>query len=241
MTPRLLEKYRKEAVPALMQKLNYKNPFQVPRIKKVVVNMGVGLGASDPKLIEEAQNSLTTITGQKAVVTKAKKAISNFKIKLGSPVGCMVTLRGVIMYEFLDRLINVVIPRVRDFKGLSATSFDEQGNYTFGLPEQTLFPEVDPDKVTRFQGMDIIINLTPTTKDDAYELLKQLGMPLREKGQRAEERLPEIGIKPEQKTEGKKHPSASLGAGKAEDKKQPAKKVGVPASGGKTEVKGQKK
>ncbi len=182
MTPRLLEKYRNEIITALMQKFGYKNRFQVPRLKKVVINMGLGLGAHDPKIIEEAQKDLAIITGQKPIVTKAKKAISNFKIRKGSSVGCMVTLRGARMYEFLDRLINVAIPRVRDFKGLPANSFDEHGNYTFGLLEQGIFPEIEPDKIFKTQGMDITINLTRTTKDVAYELLKHIGMPLKEKG-----------------------------------------------------------
>lgn len=181
MIPRLLERYRKEAVPSLMQKFGYKNRFQVPRIKKIVVNMGIGAGVNDPKIIEEAQKNLAIITGQKPVVTKAKRAISNFKIRKGLPVGCMVTLRRARMYEFLDRLINVAIPRIRDFKGLPANSFDGHGNYTFGLSEQLIFPEIEPDKVYKTQGMDITVNLTKTTKDVAYELLKYLGMPLKEK------------------------------------------------------------
>ncbi len=179
MIPRLLERYRKEAVPSLMQKFGYKNRFQVPRIKKIVVNMGVGAGAHDQKIIEEAQKNLAIITGQKPVVTKAKKAISNFKIRKGSSVGCMVTLRRARMYEFLDRLVNVAIPRIRDFKGLPANSFDGHGNYTFGLSEQLIFPEIDPDTVYKTLGMDITVNLTKTTKDAAYELLKYMGMPLK--------------------------------------------------------------
>ncbi|GAG76818.1 unnamed protein product, partial [marine sediment metagenome] len=171
----------KEAVPSLMQKFGYKNRFQVPRIKKIVVNMGIGAGVNDPKIIEEAQKNLAIITGQKPVVTKAKRAISNFKIRKGLPVGCMVTLRRARMYEFLDRLVNVAIPRIRDFKGLPANSFDGHGNYTFGLSEQLIFPEIEPDKVYKTQGMDITVNLTKTTKDVAYELLKYLGMPLKEK------------------------------------------------------------
>ena len=181
MIPRLLERYRKEAVPSLMQKFGYKNRFQVPRIKKIVLNMGIGAGVDDPKIIEEAQKNLAIITGQKPVVTKAKRAISNFKIRKGSSVGCMVTLRRARMYEFLDRLVNVAIPRIRDFKGLPANSFDGHGNYTFGLSEQLIFPEIEPDKVYKTQGMDITVNLTKTAKDVAYELLKYMGMPLKEK------------------------------------------------------------
>ncbi len=186
MKPRLIEKYQKEVVPALMQKFGYKNPFQVPRVKKIVINMGVGVGAHDPKFVEEAQASLTQIAGQKAVVTKAKKAISNFKIREGSTVGCMVTLRKARMYEFLDRLVNVALPRIRDFKGLPPNSFDNEGNYTFGLSEQAIFPEIDQDKITKAQGMDITINLTKTQKDVAYELLKQMGIPFREKEKKAQ-------------------------------------------------------
>lgn len=179
MILRMLEKYRNETVPALMQKFNYTNRLQVPRIKKVVINMGIGMGAHDAKIIEEALKDLTIITGQKAVPTRAKKAISNFKIQKGSSVGCMVTLRSAIMYEFLDRLINIAIPRIRDFRGLSSTSFDDHGNYTFGLSEQGIFPEIEADKVFRTQGMDITINFTATKKEVAFELLKQLGMPFR--------------------------------------------------------------
>ncbi|MFH0732074.1 MAG: 50S ribosomal protein L5 [Candidatus Omnitrophota bacterium] len=181
MIPRLLEKYRKEAIPAVMQKFNFKNPFQVPRIKKVVINMGVGLGAHDSKIVEEAQKDLTAIAGQKAVITKAKKAISNFKIRKGSMVGCVVTLRGARMYEFLDKLINVAIPRIRDFRGLSGNSFDEHGNYTFGLSEQGIFLEIEADKISRVQGMSITITMTKSTKEVAYVLLKVLGMPFRER------------------------------------------------------------
>jgi len=186
MTPRLLEKYRKDAVPALMQKFGYKNRLQIPRIKKVVINMGIGMGAHDKKIIEEAQKDLTAIAGQQCVATKAKKAVSNFKIQKGSAVGCRVTLRRVKMYEFLDRLINVALPRIRDFKGLSNSSFDGHGNYTFGLSEQGIFPEIEHDKITRIQGMDITIAMTKTTKDVAYVLLKALGMPLKEIKQQAE-------------------------------------------------------
>jgi len=179
MTQRLLEKYNKEIVPVIMQKFNYTNRFQVPRLKKVVINMGIGLGAHDAKLIEEAQKDLATITGQKPVVTKAKKAISNFKLRKGSAVGCKVTLRRAKMYEFLDRLINIAVPRIRDFRGLSANGFDEHGNYTFGLTEQGIFPEIEIDKIHRTQGMHITINFTNTTKEVACELLRCMGMPFR--------------------------------------------------------------
>jgi len=177
--PRLQEKYNNEIVPAIMQKFGFKNRFQVPRIKKVVVNMGIGLGAHDIKLIEEAQKDLAMITGQKPAVTKAKKAISNFKIRKDSAVGCMVTLRKARMYEFLDRLINISIPRIRDFRGLPNNGFDGHGNYTFGLSEQGIFPEIELDKVHKTQGMDITVNLTRTNKEVAFELLKHLGVPFR--------------------------------------------------------------
>ena len=179
MKPRLQEKYNNEIVPAIMQKFGFKNRFQVPRIKKVVVNMGIGLGAHDIKLIEEAQKDLAMITGQKPAVTKAKKAISNFKIRKDSAVGCMVTLRKARMYEFLDRLINISIPRIRDFRGLPNNGFDGHGNYTFGLSEQGIFPEIELDKVHKTQGMDITVNLTRTNKEVAFELLKHLGVPFR--------------------------------------------------------------
>ncbi|MBN1405613.1 MAG: 50S ribosomal protein L5 [Candidatus Omnitrophica bacterium] len=180
MTPRLLEKYRNEVTPAVMQKFGYKNRFQVPRIKKIVINMGINAATHDMKLVEAAQKDMTAIAGQKAVITKAKKAISNFKIRKGLPVGCMVTLRRAKMYEFLDRLINVAIPKIRDFRGVPPGSFDHHGNYTLGLTEQAIFPEIEADKITKTQGMDITITFTITTKEVAYEVLKLLGMPFRE-------------------------------------------------------------
>lgn len=179
MIPRLLEKYRKEIVPSIMQKFSFKNRLQVPRLEKIVVNMGVGAGAHDIKVIEEARNELGLITGQRPIITKARKAISNFKIRKGSPVGCKVTLRGVRMYEFLDRLVNVALPRIRDFRGLSPNSFDNGGGYSIGLAEQTIFPEVDIDKVKRPQGMDITIVTTAETRDLTFELLKAFGLPFR--------------------------------------------------------------
>jgi large subunit ribosomal protein L5 len=179
VTPRLLERYKKEIVPQMTERFGYKNAMQAPKIKKVVLNVGMGIGAQDIKFIEAAAKELGQITGQKPVVTKAKKAISNFKIRKGSAVGCKVTLRRAIMYEFLDRLLNVAIPRVKDFRGLSPDSFDQNMNYSFGIVEQIIFPEIEYDKVLKIHGMDVIINTNARTKDEAYELLKLLGVPFR--------------------------------------------------------------
>lgn len=177
--PRLYKKYKEEVTPAIMKSMGYKNLLQVPKISKVVVNVGMGDGAGDVKLLEDVQKELSQITGQHAVITKAKKAISNFKIKKGSPVGCKVTLRGRIMYEFLDRLINIAIPRIRDFRGVPATSFDQGGNYTLGLSEQIIFPEIEYDKVQRVHGMDIVIVTSSKTSRGAMELLKLMGVPFK--------------------------------------------------------------
>ena len=177
--PRLYKKYKEEVTPAIMKSMGYKNLLQVPKISKVVVNVGMGDGAGDIKLLEDVQKELSQITGQHAVITKAKKAISNFKIKKGSPVGCKVTLRGRIMYEFLDRLINIAIPRIRDFRGVPATSFDQGGNYTLGLSEQIIFPEIEYDKVQRVHGMDIVIVTSSKTSRGAMELLKLMGVPFK--------------------------------------------------------------
>lgn len=179
MTPRLLEKYRNEIVPSIMQKRGLKNKLQVPRLEKIVVNMGVGLGAHDIKVLEEAVQQLALITGQHPVITKAHKAISNFKIREGSAVGCKVTLHGKIMYEFLDRLINVALPRIKDFRGFPLTSFDAAGNYSLGITEQNIFPEIDIDKVQRLQGMDITIVISSRDKSLTSELLKAFGFPFR--------------------------------------------------------------
>ena len=181
VTPRLLEKYRKEIIPAMMTKLNYKNSFQVPHLDKIVINVGLGEATQDIKFLEAAQNELAMITGQKPVTTKAKKAIANFKIRKGSPVGCKVTLRKTRMYEFLDRLISVSIPRIRDFRGLSANSFDQRGSYSFGLNEQLIFPEIDADKVLKTHGMDITIVTTAKSKNEAFELLQFFGIPFTKK------------------------------------------------------------
>jgi large subunit ribosomal protein L5 len=178
MTPRLLEKYRNDIVPQLAQKFNLKNKMAVPRIEKIIVNMGVGEAIADVKILEKAMQELSWITGQKPVMRRAKKAISNFKIRKGLPVGCKVTLRRTMMYEFLDRFINVALPRIRDFRGVSPESFDEKGNYTLGLNEQTIFPEIEYDKISRPQGMDVIFVIkNAKTKDQARELLALFGMP----------------------------------------------------------------
>ena len=181
MTPRLLEKYRNEIVPKMMETLGYKNRMQVPRITKIVINMGVGEAAQDPKILESAVDNLNTITGQKSVITAAKKAISNFKIREGSKVGCRVTLRRRQMYEFLDRLVNVAMPRIKDFKGVSNDSFDDHGNYNIGLREQLIFPEIEYDKVTKISGMNVTIVTDTEDKKSARELLKLFGMPFKEK------------------------------------------------------------
>ena len=179
MRERLLERYRNEVVTKMTEKFKYKNFLQTPRIKKIVVNMGIGGASHDIKILEKAMVELSLITGQKPIIRRAKKAISNFKIKKGNPVGCKVTLRRKMMYEFLDRLINVVIPRIRDFRGLSVDSFDERGNYNLGIQDHTIFPEIDYDKVERIQGMDVNITTTAKTKEEALELLRLLGMPFR--------------------------------------------------------------
>lgn len=181
ITPRLLERYRSEIVPEMMKVFSYKNKLQAPRLKKIVINVGMGEATQDIKFLEAAQNELAMITGQKPVVTKAKKAIANFKIRRGSPIGCKVTLRRAMMYEFLDRLISVAIPRIRDFRGLPPDSFDEGGNYAFGLNEQVIFPDIDIDKVIKSHGMDIIIGTSAKTKKEAFELLRLFGMPFAKK------------------------------------------------------------
>ncbi len=179
MTPRLLEQYRKEIIPAIMRQFSLKNKFQVPRLEKIVINMGIGQGAQDIKLIEQAMSELAVIAGQKPVMTRARKAVSNFKIRKDAAVGCKVTLHGYRMYEFLDRLISVALPRIKDFRGVSSRAFDAQGNYSLGISEQNIFPEVDMDKLTRLQGMDIIIVIAGHNPKLAYELLKAFGLPFR--------------------------------------------------------------
>jgi large subunit ribosomal protein L5 len=178
--PRLKQRYRTEIVPSLTQEFGYSNPMQVPGVVKVVVNMGVGDAARDSKLIEGAVRDLTAITGQKPVVTKARKSIAQFKLREGMPIGAHVTLRGDRMWEFLDRLLSLALPRIRDFRGLSAKQFDGRGNYTFGLTEQVMFHEIDQDKIDRSRGMDITVVTTATNDDEGRALLKQLGFPFKE-------------------------------------------------------------
>lgn len=177
---RLKEKYQKEVVPALMKHFGYRNVMQVPRVEKVVVNMGVGDAIREPKALDAAVSDLAAITGQKPIITRAKRSIAAFKVRAGMPVGCKVTLRGERMYDFLDKLFNVALPRVRDFRGLSSRAFDGRGNFTLGLKEQLVFPEIDYDKVEKIRGMDVIINTTARTDEEAKELLALMGMPFRE-------------------------------------------------------------
>jgi len=175
--PRLRDKYRKEVVPALMKKFGYKSIMQVPRLDKICLNMGVGQATQDAKMLDAAVQELEAISGQKVVVTKAKKAISNFKLREGVAIGCRVTLRSEKMYEFLDRLVAVALPRVRDFRGVSDRSFDGHGNFTMGIKEQIVFPEIDVDKISRITGLDVTFVTTAKTDVESYELLKELGMP----------------------------------------------------------------
>jgi len=177
--PRLAEKYKKEVVPALMKKFNYKSVMQTPRLTKICLNRGVNGAVADKKLIDIAVEELSNIIGQKAVATTSKKDISNFKLRKNMPIGTKVTLRGVKMYEFLDRLVSVSLPRVRDFKGINDKAFDGRGNYTLGITEQIIFPEIDIDKVNKITGMDITFVTTANTNEEAYELLKELGMPFK--------------------------------------------------------------
>ncbi|MCX7701492.1 MAG: 50S ribosomal protein L5 [Gemmataceae bacterium] len=177
---RLLEHYQKNIVPELKKKLGRTNPMSLPRLKKIVLNMGVGKALQDKNRIEQAVEQLTMIAGQKAVVTRARQAISSFKLRKGNEIGCRVTLRGKRMYEFLDRLINVALPRIRDFRGINPKSFDGHGNYSMGVSEQLIFPEVDADKVSFTQGMDITIVTSTDSDDEARELLRAFGMPFRD-------------------------------------------------------------
>lgn len=176
-TPRLKDRYSKEIAPALKQKFSYKSVMQVPKIEKICINKGMGVAVTDKKLIDVAVEEITNITGQKAVATKSKKAISNFKLRENMPIGVRVTLRGDRMYEFLDRLVNVALPRVRDFRGVSAKGFDGRGNYTLGVKEQIIFPEISIDKVNKISGMDITFVTTAKTDEESYALLKEFGMP----------------------------------------------------------------
>lgn len=176
---RLYERYKNEIVPKLMELLGEKNRLAVPRLQKITVNMGIGKAVENPKRIEEATKTLALITGQKPVVTKAKKAISGFKLRKGMPIGCKVTLRGARMYEFFDRLVNIAIPRIRDFRGFPKTSFDQHGNYTLGIAEQTIFPEVSPDQVEFSQGMDVTLTIVNGSPERSLALLTLFGFPFR--------------------------------------------------------------
>jgi large subunit ribosomal protein L5 len=179
--PRLKEKYSKEIVPALQQKFQYKSVMQVPKITKICINKGIGAAVSDKKLVDVGVEELSTITGQKAVATIAKKSVSNFKLREFMPIGAKVTLRGEKMYEFLDRLLSIALPRVRDFRGVSDKGFDGRGNYTLGVKEQIIFPEISIDKVNRINGMDITFVTTANSDEESYELLKSFGMPFVQK------------------------------------------------------------
>jgi large subunit ribosomal protein L5 len=179
MMSRLHERYKKEVVPALAKRFSYKNTMAVPRLKKVTLNIGLGEASQNVKLLDTAAQELGLIAGQRPVITRAKKSIANFKIRRGMPIGCMVTLRGERMYEFVDRLANVVLPRVRDFKGLPPNSFDGRGNYTLGLRDQLVFPEIDYTRVDKIKGMNITLTTTARSDEEARELLKLLGVPLR--------------------------------------------------------------
>lgn len=177
--PRLQAHYKDVVAPALMKKFNYTSIMQCPRLVKICLNQGVKGSVSDKKLIDDAIKEMTMISGQKAVATLSKKDISNFKLRKAMPIGCRVTLRGVNMYEFLDRMVSISLPRVRDFKGINDKSFDGRGNYTMGVNEQIIFPEIDIDKVNRISGMDITFVTTARTNEEAYELLKEMGMPFK--------------------------------------------------------------
>ena len=179
MANRLKEKYTNEVIPALTEKFNYSSKMQAPKIEKIVLNIGVGDAVSNSKLLDEAVNELTLISGQKPVITRAKKSIAGFKLREGAPIGCKVTLRGERMYEFLDKLVNISLPRVRDFRGVSNNSFDGRGNYTLGIKEQLIFPEINFDKVNKLRGMDIVFVTTAKTDEEGHELLAQLGMPFK--------------------------------------------------------------
>lgn len=179
--PRLQEKYRNEVVKKLMEQFKYDNVMMVPKLKKISINIGVGQASQDPKLMEIAVKELAAISGQKPEVRKSKKAISNFKLRENQPIGCRVTLRREKMYEFMDRLIALAIPRIRDFKGVSDSSFDGRGNYTLGIKEQIIFPEIDIDKVNRISGMDITFVTTAKTDEESYALLKEMGMPFKKR------------------------------------------------------------
>ncbi len=176
---RLQEKYKATIVPALVEKFNYTSVMEAPKISKIVVNIGVGDAVQNPKVLDDAVVELTQITGQKPLVTRAKKSIASFKLREGMPIGCKVTLRGERMYEFFDKLVTIALPRVRDFRGVNPKGFDGRGNYTLGVKEQLIFPEINYDKISKIRGMDIVIVTTANTDQEAFELLKQFGMPFR--------------------------------------------------------------
>ena len=176
---RLMERYQNDVVKSLVEKFNYSSSMQAPKVEKIVLNIGVGDAVSKSKLLDEAVNELTLITGQKPVITRAKKSIAGFKLREGAPIGCKVTLRGERMYEFLDKLVNISLPRVRDFRGVSNNSFDGRGNYTLGIKEQLIFPEINFDKVNKLRGMDIVFVTTAKSDEEGRELLAQVGMPFK--------------------------------------------------------------
>ncbi|MCL2082822.1 MAG: 50S ribosomal protein L5 [Oscillospiraceae bacterium] len=175
--PRMKERYQKEVAPELMKKFSYKSPMQIPKLEKIVVNVGCGDARDNAKALDAVVNDISLITGQKAIVTRARKSVANFKVREGMPIGVKVTLRGTRMWEFLDRLLNVALPRVRDFRGISPTAFDGRGNYAVGLKEQLIFPEIDYDKIDKIRGMDVVICTTAGTDEEARELLGMLGVP----------------------------------------------------------------
>ncbi|MCX5780988.1 MAG: 50S ribosomal protein L5 [Firmicutes bacterium] len=176
---KLFEQYKQEITPKLMEKFSYKSVMQVPKVDKVIINIGVGEAIQNPKALDGAVNDLMIITGQKPVITKAKKSIAGFKLREGMPIGCKVTLRGERMYDFLNRLVNIVLPRVRDFRGVSPQAFDGRGNYSLGIKEQTIFPEIEYDKIDKIRGLEVVIVTTAKTDEEARELLKSMGMPFR--------------------------------------------------------------
>ncbi|MGH9405881.1 MAG: 50S ribosomal protein L5 [Terriglobia bacterium] len=184
MTPRLKERYKKEIVPALVKEFGYRNVAAVPRLKKIILNMGLGEAIQNAKLLDSASHELSMITGQKPVITRARQSIANFKLRKSMPIGAMVTLRGDVMFEFADRLMNVALPRVRDFRGLSTRSFDGRGNYTLGLKDQLVFPEIEYSKVDKIKGMNISIVTDARTDAEAFALLRRMGMPFRQETKR---------------------------------------------------------
>ena len=185
--PRLRKEYRERIAPAMTEKFAYKNPMQIPKITKIVVNIGAGDASQNPKLLDSVMADLGVITGQKPMMARARKSVSNFKLREGMPIGAFVTLRGIQMYEFLDRLLTIAIPRIRDFRGVSDRSFDGRGNYTLGIKEQIVFPEIDYDKIEKIRGMDITFVTSAQTDEEAFELLKQFGMPFQKRGAVTEE------------------------------------------------------